>query len=132
VHAAATGRSPLDAARAAGAVLGRTGLVRGAVAHALVSTFWAAVLARALPRRSSGWAGALDGAIAGAGIAVLDLGVVGRRLPAIRALPVIPQVVDHLAFGALVGAVLARRRRQTSRRAMLASPAAAMTSPSPR
>ena len=40
---------------------------------------------------------------------MIDLGVVGRRLPRIRALPLLPQVADHVAYGAAVGAVLSRR-----------------------
>jgi hypothetical protein len=54
------------------------------------------------------------GAAAGAAIAALDLGLVvhgpaGRRWPLIRALPVWPQVADHVAFGAIAGAALRRR-----------------------
>jgi hypothetical protein len=44
-------------------------------------------------------------------IAALDLGVAARRFPAIAGLPRAAQVADHAAFGALVGAVVARRRR---------------------
>ena len=44
------------------------------------------------------------GALAGAAIATLDLGLVApRRAPAIAELPQLPQWADHLAFGALVG-----------------------------
>ena len=76
------------------------------LAHSALSIGWAAVLAGLLPRRhTAAW-----GAAAGLGIAALDLGLVGRRLPAIRQLPVGPQVADHLAFGLVVGAVLAARR----------------------
>jgi len=49
VHAVATSRSPLAAARAAGELLGGAGLVRGALAHSALSLGWAAVLSRALP-----------------------------------------------------------------------------------
>ncbi len=59
-------------------------------------------LAAALPRRHT----ALWGAAAGVAIAAGDLGLVGRRVPPIRALPVVPQVADHLAYGAVVGVVL--------------------------
>lgn len=109
--ALATGRDPLEAARAAAAVLpgSRTGLAAlaaGAGVHAAVAAWWTAVLAAVLPRRSRA-AGAAAGAVAGAGIAAFDLGVVARRLPAVRALPRAPQWADHLAFGALAGAVLA-------------------------
>jgi hypothetical protein len=50
--------------------------------------------------------------LAGLGIAALDLGIVGRRFPRIRALPLLPQVADHLAFALSAAAVLARRRQQ--------------------
>jgi hypothetical protein len=63
------------------------------------------VLARLLPRRHA----AVWGAVAGLAIAALDLGVVGRRVPAIRELPQGPQWADHVAFGALVGWSLGRR-----------------------
>jgi hypothetical protein len=72
-----------------------------------VSTVWGTILAVALPRRrTAAW-----GALAGLLIAALDLGVVARRFPAIRALPTVPQVADHVAFGAIAGAVLAERHR---------------------
>jgi hypothetical protein len=103
VHAVVRQRSPLGATRAAGQVLGRPGLGRGALAHGLLSLGWAGVLSVVLPRRRP----VLWGAVAGAGIAALDLGAVGRRLPAIAGLPTAPQVVDHVAFGALVGTVFA-------------------------
>jgi hypothetical protein len=105
VHAVATGRNPLGAARAAGALVPgrRPGVVRGAAAHLSISTFWTVVLALVLPRRGA----AAWGALAGLGIAGLDLGIVGRRYPSIAALPTVPQVLDHVAFGAIVGAVLA-------------------------
>ena len=73
--------------------------------HLALSLGWALVLARALPRRRP----TLEGAAAGLAIAALDLGLLGRRLPAIRALPVLPQVADHVAYGAVVGAILGRR-----------------------
>ncbi len=102
VHALATGRSPLAAARAAGELLGRPGLLRGAVAHAVVTVGWTLVLERLLRRRHRvAW-----GAAAGLAIAALDLTIAEHRFPAIAALPRWPQVADHLAFGALVGAGL--------------------------
>jgi hypothetical protein len=102
VHALATGRSPLAAARAAGELLGGPGLARGAVAHAAMSLGWTVVLARLLPRRRRGrW-----GAAAGLAIAALDLSIARRSYPTIAALPTLPQVADHVAFGALVGTTL--------------------------
>jgi len=52
--------------------------------------------------------GVRGGAVAGGLIAALDLEVLGRGHPAIRALPRWPQWLDHVAFGAIVGALLPR------------------------
>ena len=111
VHALATGRDPLEATKAAGAILlprstRALPLVLAAVpVHLALSLGWALVLDRLGAR------GTARGAAAGLGIAALDLGVFGRRLPRVRALPVVPQILDHLAYGVVVGAVLERRRR---------------------
>jgi hypothetical protein len=76
------------------------------VAHGVLSLGWALVLAASLPpRRTLAWSVA-----GGFAIAALDLGVVGRRYPRIRALPLAPQVLDHVAFAATVGCVVSRRR----------------------
>jgi hypothetical protein len=83
-------------------------------AHLALSLGWAAVLARVLPRGGE----ARWGAVAGLAVAALDLGLIGRRLPAVRALEQPPQWADHAAFGLAVGLVLrARRRRGVSVRA---------------
>jgi len=78
-----------------------------AVTHTGLSLGWALTLTvtLTLPRRP-----VISGALAGLAIAALDLGVIGRRLPRVRGLPVLPQIADHVAFGALVEAVLRRRR----------------------
>jgi len=118
VDALLTGADPLAAARAAGNLLlpadaGRGALVAaGGVAHMVLSLGWGTVLAMAVRRSSLSPVAA--GAVAGATIAAVDLGLLahgplGRRWPLIRTLPVGPQVADHLAFGAIAGAVLARR-----------------------
>lgn len=103
-----SGNDPLAAARAAGTLLpgrrNRPGLVAGAVAHSAVSAFWTAVLVAVNRRRRLGVTG---GAVAGLAIAALDLGVISRRFPSITALPRVPQWLDHVAFGAIVGGVLA-------------------------
>jgi len=107
MHALATGRSPLAAARAAGEVVRRPGLPGGVAAHAVLSVLWGAVLGVLLPRRRTvAW-----GAVGGAAIALLDLTIAAHRYPPIAALPRAGQVADHVAFGALVGAVLSRRDR---------------------
>ena len=114
VHAVATGRSPFDALNAAGTLLladdapSSAQAAAGVVAHGAISLGWGVVLAVVLPRRRTvAW-----GALAGLVIAGLDLGVLARRWPRIRALPRAPQVADHVAFGALVGAVVSRAGRR--------------------
>ena len=106
--------SPLEPSLAAGTlVLPREQrasrlLLAAAPVHVALSLGWAIVLAAVLPRKRTTELGAL----AGVGIAALDLGVIGRRYPRIRALPQLPQVADHVAYGATVGAVVYRRRRR--------------------
>jgi hypothetical protein len=117
IHALLTGRDPLAAARAAGNLLlpadaaPEALLVAGGLAHGAISLGWATVLGVAVRRTSR--APVAVGVAAGAAIAALDLGLLahgppGRRWPLIRALPVGPQIADHLTFGAIAGAVLAR------------------------
>ena len=104
--ALAGGNSVLEPVRAAGALVGAPTLTAGVAVHAALSLGWGLVLAAALPRRHTVWWGATSGLA----IAAVDLGVVGRRLPRIAALPTVPQVADHMAYGAVVGAVLSARR----------------------
>jgi hypothetical protein len=92
----------LDSTRAAGTLLGKRSLIRGGMAHVLITLFWTAVLAALLPRRRP----VVEGLVAGAAIAALDLGVVGRRFPEIGALDAAPQVLDHLAFGVVASVAL--------------------------
>ena len=80
-----------------------------------MAALWTAVLAAVLRPRGR-LRGAVAGGSAGLGIAALDLGVVARRLPAVRALPQAPQWADHVAFGALAGAVLGGGRGRQGRR----------------
>jgi hypothetical protein len=112
VHALLTGRDVLAATRAAGTLLpgrrDRPGVAAGLVAHVAVSAFWTCVLAAAARRHRLGAGG---GAAAGLAIAVLDLGIAGRCYPAIRTLPRVPQILDHLVFGAVTGALLDRPQR---------------------
>jgi hypothetical protein len=50
--------------------------------------------------------GIVGGALGGLAIAFVDMGVVGRRYPAIASLPQAPQWADHVAFGAVLGYAL--------------------------
>jgi len=109
-HALLAGHNPLEASLAAGTLLlpheqRRAPLLAAAMlAHGLLSLGWALVLALLLPRTIGA------AALAGLAIAALDLGVVGRRFPRIRALPLLPQVLDHVAYAATVALVLRARR----------------------
>jgi len=112
----ARGDDLLDGARAAGAIVlpheRRTALllIAASPVHLALSLGWATVMAAMLPRRAEpAW-----GAVAGLGIAALDLAVIGRRIPAIRALPQGRQWADHVAFGLAVGLVLRKRGRSRS------------------
>jgi hypothetical protein len=111
-HAVATGVDPLAAATAAGSLLlpreRRTvPLVLASVpVHMGISIAWGVVLTALLPTRARVLSGALSGLV----IAAVDLGVIGRRRPRIRALPLLPQLADHIVFGATVGGLLDRRR----------------------
>ena len=116
VHAIATGANPLEASLAAGSLLfprehSTSRLLIAAVpVHFALSIGWGIALAAALPRRAtSRW-----GAVAGLAIAAIDLGLVGSRYPRIASLAAGPQVADHLAYGAIVGAMLYRRRANPS------------------
>jgi hypothetical protein len=106
LHALATGRDPLEAALAAGSVLlphetSRAKLVAAAVpVHLALSLGWAIGLERA-GLRSAG-----RGALAGLAIGAVDLSLAGRVLPRIHALPLLPQLADHAAYGAVVGHLL--------------------------
>jgi hypothetical protein len=109
----ARGDDVLDGARAAGAIVlpgeQRTPVLLAAAVpvHLALSLGWAQVLAAVLPRGGE----PLTGAVAGLGIAALDLVVIGRRIPAIRALPQGRQWADHVAYGLAVGVALRLRRR---------------------
>jgi hypothetical protein len=120
LFAFATGADPLEATRAAGAMLvpasagTPTLLAAAALVHPAVSLFWAAVFAAALPhRQEAAWA------VAGsAAVALLDLRVIAPALfPAVAALPFWPQFVDHLMWGALLGGTLQFRRARRNRNA---------------
>ena len=108
LHALATGRDPLEAAVAAGALLlpaetRRTRLLFAALpVHLALSLSWTVALDRAGIRTARG------GALAGLAIAALDLGVASHAFPRVRALPLGPQLADHAAFGAIAARLLAK------------------------
>jgi hypothetical protein len=112
VHALVTGRGVLDSTRAIAGLVGLGGtpgpvqLATGAALHSAISLGWSTVAAFTLPRRYTVLAGALAGVVVG----IVDLGIGRRRVPAMAVLPLGPQLADHVAFGALVGAVIAHRR----------------------
>jgi hypothetical protein len=80
-------------------------LVAAAVpVHITISLGWAVMLTALLPRHRT----VLWGAVAGLAIAAVDLGPLARPWPRIQALPLGPQVADHVAFGAIMGACIRR------------------------
>jgi hypothetical protein len=112
VHTLVTGGDLTESTLAVGSVLlgdnaprGHL-LAAGAATHVAISLGWGAVLAPFVPSRHPvRW-----GMGAGLAIAALDLGVIGRRFARVRALPLIPQVADHIAFGAVVALLVSRSR----------------------
>ena len=99
-----------DATRAVGTLVppGRPGFGRGLVVHVAISLLCGEALARTLPRdHRAGW-----GAAAGLAIGVVNVGVIGRSFPAIRALPLVPQLADNMMFGTVFAVALDRRDRQ--------------------
>lgn len=127
IHAVATGRDLLESTRAAGSLLLPGGAERatltvaGGLAHSALSVGWAALLSRVLPLRPS-VTRSVAAAVAGLSISALDLGVVGRRLPAIRALPLWPQVADHVMYAEMVAWILARSKHRQDPRVHIGSP----------
>ena len=125
VAALRTGDDPLAATRAAGRLLcprtTRTVPLLGAaaVAHAALSLGWTAVLARVLPRSMGAPRAVLLGASCGLAIGAADLGSAralgGPRLGPVAALPLGPQLADHVAFGVVAAVVLAQRDGVASR-----------------
>ena len=103
-------RDPFEATVAAGSILlprepRRERLLVAAIpVHLVLSALWTVAIAVVLPRRNT----LAEGTLAGLVIAAVDLGVIGSRFPRIRALEAGPQIADHIAFGIIAAAVLAR------------------------
>ena len=99
-------RDLFAATRAAGTLVppGQPSLGRGVVVHLAISAGCAELLARAMPTRCS----VLWGAGAGLVIGTVNVAVIGRRYPHIRALPLLPQLADNVAFGAIFALVADR------------------------
>ena len=113
LHAIVTRRDPVEAVRAAGTLVaseddapGRL-LAAGLVAHPVVSAAWALVLVPMLARRDRP---VLVGACLGLAIGGLDRAIAVRGFPRLAALPLVPQLADHAAYGALVGLVVRHHR----------------------
>ncbi len=95
-----------DATCAVGTLVppGRPGLIRGALVHVGISLLCGEGLARTLPERHS----VIWGAGAGLAVGGINVGLIGRRFPAIAALPLVPQLADNVAFGAVFAFVVDR------------------------
>ncbi len=112
VHTLVTGGDLTESTRAAGTILLADDaprsrlLVAGVAAHVAISLGWGAALAPLVPSRHPvRW-----GVGAGLAVAALDLRVIGRRFARVRALPLTPQVADHMVFGAVVALLVSRSR----------------------
>ena len=82
-------------------------IVSAVIVHSSLSIFWATLLSVILPKRFIFvWA-----IVAAAGIAILDLLIIGQMFPLIEALSFLPQLADHIAFGGIVGVVLYVRHK---------------------
>ncbi len=117
-HAVATRGDVLESTRAAATILVPREtrpdrlLIVGGFVHAAISFGWTLVLARMLPPRHR----VATGALAGLAIGALDLGIACRAVPRVAALPLVPQLADHMAFGAAVGFVLDHTRETAAAR----------------
>jgi hypothetical protein len=101
-----TWRYGVRATRAIGVLVppGRPNLIVGVLAHFGISAAAGEVFGRFLPvRHSIAW-GAAGGAVMG----LVNVGLIGRRFPAIRDLPFGRQIADNVAFGVIFAAVADR------------------------
>ena len=114
LYAVLTAGDPMEATRAAGAMLisyeaSDTELFFAAgVVHVAITLFWAFILATLLPRRHLVWWCVAAAAL----IAFLDVKLIARAFfPEVYALDFWPQFADHVAWGATLGLALEWRRR---------------------
>jgi hypothetical protein len=121
--ALARGDDPLEATIAAGRLLRPDESSRAqlfgaaALVHLTLSIGWALVIGGLARPRSSSRGRVVFGVACGAGIAAVDLGAAhlstNPRMAAVRSLPVLPQVADHLVYGAVVAAAVPAGSRST-------------------
>ena len=83
---------------------GQPDFMRGALLHVGISVLCGEGLARTVPETNS----VIWGAGAGLAIGAINVGVIGRRYPAIARLPLVPQLADNVAFGALFAFIVDR------------------------
>jgi hypothetical protein len=109
IFSLAIGGDPLEATRAAGAMVLKGSsslpnlLLAATFVHAAISFLWAAILTAVLPPRHT----VLWALLAATIIAVLDLRIIApANFQEVAALSFWPQFVDHLMWGACVGIVL--------------------------
>ncbi len=76
--------------------------------HLAISSAWGILLAFVLPKKRT----TLWGMVIGVGIYVLDMVIIGRRHQEIRSLPQLPQLLDHLLYGALAGTIIRQQREE--------------------
>ena len=115
LYSVLTGADVAEPTRAAGAMLIAANssdpqlFIAAAVVHIAVSFFWAGVLIFVLPRTF---------AVTGCVLAALLIGLLDLRViapyfyPEVARLPFLPQMADHLMWGACLGLILRRRWRR--------------------
>jgi hypothetical protein len=108
-YALLTGRDPLEATRAAAAMISMPdSIAAAALVHVSVSLFWSVLLWLVLPYRHT----ALWALLASAAIAFLDLRLIAPVFfPEVAALEFWPQFADHLMWGACVGVAFEKSSR---------------------
>ena len=85
-----------------------------AAVHFALSFFWTSVLVALIPRRAPVFGAIVASAI----ITFFDLKVIAPHYFAeVAALALVPQLADHLAWGATVGAVLHARQKSPGKKA---------------